>query len=98
MISSEEAYPYQGVNNFCTAKDRHHIKFSVSAHNPCLDSLSSAGGFMCMCCACVVCCACACVVHVLCCAVLLCPVLCCSVLCYAMLAWLGGLGQGCFVL
>lgn len=29
-VASEEGYPYQGVNNFCTAKGRDHIKFSVS--------------------------------------------------------------------
>ncbi|KAL3157264.1 hypothetical protein ABBQ38_001497 [Trebouxia sp. C0009 RCD-2024] len=27
-VASEEGYPYQGVNNFCTAKGRDHIKFS----------------------------------------------------------------------
>ena len=28
-IATEEAYPYQGVDNFCSAKGRKHIKFSV---------------------------------------------------------------------
>lgn len=27
-IATEEAYPYQGVDNFCSAKGRKHIKFS----------------------------------------------------------------------
>lgn len=35
-VASEEGYPYQGVNNFCTAKGRDHIKFSVRNWYPLL--------------------------------------------------------------
>lgn len=29
IVATEEGYPYQGVNNYCTAEGRDHIKFAV---------------------------------------------------------------------
>ena len=29
-VATQEAYPYQGVDNFCTEKGRDHINFDVS--------------------------------------------------------------------
>ena len=46
-IATEEAYPYQGVDNFCSAKGRKHIKFSVSTHPwVFLQSMPTSIGFL----------------------------------------------------